>query len=71
MASQIKFEDIEAEINSLRKQLDLCNKKLSKVMKESEESLQQPFSSIMSSFLEQSQGELSELEQALTECHKR
>lgn len=71
MASQIKFEDIEAEINSLRKQLDLCNKKLSKVMKESEESLQQPFSSIMSSFLEQSQGELSELEQALTECQKR
>lgn len=70
-ASQLTFEDIEAEISSLKKQLDICNRKISKVVKESEETLHQPFSSIMSSFLEQSQGELSELDQALTECKKR
>lgn len=70
-ASQVTFEDIEAEINSLRKQLDTCDRKLSKVLKESEETLQQPFSNVMSSFLERSREELSEQDQALTECKKR
>lgn len=65
------FEDIEVEINTLRKQLDTCDKKLSKVLKESEEKLQQPFGNVISSFLEQSQEEITELDQTLTECKKR
>lgn len=65
------FEDIEAEINTLRKQLDTCDRKLSKVLKQSEEKLQQPFSNVMSSFLEQSKQEITEQDQALMECKKR
>lgn len=65
------FEDIEAEINTVRKQLETCDRKLSKVLKESEEKLHQPFSDVMSSFLEQSQEEITELDQALIECKKR
>ena len=65
------FEDIEADIANLRRQLDTCERKLSKVLKESEENLQQPFSDVMSSFLEQSRGEIAEQEQSLMECKKR
>lgn len=65
------FEDIEADINNLRRQLDTCERKLSKVLKESEEKLQQPFSDVMSSFVEQSRGEIVEQDQALSECKKR
>lgn len=70
-ASQVTFEDTEAEINTLRKQLDLCDRKLSKVLKDSEEKLHQPFSDVMSSFLEKSKDEITALDQALTECKER
>ena len=65
------FEDTEAEINTLRKQLDTCDRKVSKVIKESEEKLHHPFSDVMSSFLAKSQDEITALDQALTECKKR
>lgn len=71
VASQVTFEDIEADINNLRRQLDTCERKMSKVVKESEEKLQQPFADVMNSFLEQSRGELTEQDQALVECKKR
>jgi len=66
----VTFEDMEVDINNLRRQLDACEGKLSKVMKESEEKLQQPFIGVMNSFLEQSRGELTELDHALMECKK-
>lgn len=65
------FEDIEAEINILRNQLDTCVKNLTKVLKESEEKRQQPFGNVISSFVEQSQEEVTEIDQTLKECKKR
>ena len=70
-ASQVTFDDIEADISSLRSQLDACKKKLSKVLTAGDETLQQPFGDVMSMFLEQSQRELNEQEQALQDCKKR
>lgn len=65
------FEDIEGEIKHLKEELDTCERKLSKVFKESEEHLQQPFSDLMNSFVEQSRAEIAEQDQVLTECKKR
>lgn len=65
------FEDIEAEVNILRNQLDTCDKNLTKVLKESEEKWQQPFGNVISSFVEQSQEEVTEIDQTLKECKKR
>ena len=64
------FEDIEGEIKHLKEELDVCERKLSKV-KESQEHLQQPFSDVMNSFVEQSRAEVAEQDQVLTECKKR
>lgn len=71
VASQVTFEDVESDINNLQRQLDTCERKVSKVMKESEEKLQQPFVDVMNSFLEQSRRELAEQAQALIECKNR
>lgn len=71
VASQITFEDIEVDVSSLKRQLDSCERKLSIVIKKSEEKLQQPFVDVMNSFLEDSRGELTEQDQALTECRRR
>ena len=65
------FEDIEGEIKHLKEELDICERKLSKVFKESQEHLQQPFSDVMNSFVEQSRAEVAEQDQVLTECKKR
>ena len=71
VASQITFEDIEVDVSSLKRQLDSCERKVSIVIKKSEEKLQQPFVDVMNSFLEDSRGELTEQDQALTECRRR
>jgi hypothetical protein len=44
---------------------------VSKVLKESEKHLQQPFKKIMKQFLDQSRGDLKEQFQALEECKKK
>ena len=71
VASQVTFEDMEDAIGSLRRQLESCERKLSKVMNGTTEDLKQPFVDVMYSFLEQSRRELSEQDQALEDCKKR
>lgn len=71
VASQVTFEDMEDAIGSLRRQLESCERKLSKVMNGTSEDLKQPFVGVMYSFLEQSRRELSEQDQALEDCKKR
>ena len=67
-ASQVTFDDLQADLREVGKQLNICRGKVDRVLRLSEKSRHQPFKDVMESFLEQSHEDLREQDQALQEC---
>lgn len=70
-ASQLSFDDLNADLKGLENKLDECEFKVGKVLKQSDNNLKQPFEKTMKKFLEQSRNDLKEQFQVLEDCKKK
>ncbi|KAK2193295.1 hypothetical protein NP493_16g12001 [Ridgeia piscesae] len=70
-ASLINFEDIEQELKKVAASLQVCIKRMSKVIQESAEDSIEPFKSHMMSFVDRATVEIREQEANLDDAKKR
>lgn len=71
LASQVTFDDVQADLTQLEKRINDCDKKIQKVSQQKDEKTRQPFKDTMSCLLEQNRLDLQQQVQAVQECKKR
>ncbi|XP_048579614.1 formin isoform X2 [Nematostella vectensis] len=70
-ASQVSFDDVQADLRNIEKKIESCDVMVTRVLRESDANLVQPFKKIMNKFLVENRNELKEQIQALEDCQKR
>ncbi|KAE8587462.1 hypothetical protein XENTR_v10021982 [Xenopus tropicalis] len=71
LASQVKFEDLDKDLRKLKKDIEVCEKQLKAVVKDSPKENIQPFKDKMSSFLNKAKEEYKTEESKLTRSQNR
>ncbi|OCT68690.1 formin-1 isoform X1 [Xenopus laevis] len=71
LASQVKFEDLDKDLRKLKKDIEVCDKQLKAVVKDSPKENIQPFKDKMSSFLNKAKEEYKTEESKLTRSQSR
>lgn len=66
--SNIKFEDLEADLKEIGKNLKVCQNRAEKVIKKSDEEHLQPFKDRMTEFFAKAKKEITAEEEYLQEC---
>ena len=71
LASQVTFDDVQADLARLEKRISDCDRKIQSISQQKDEKTRQPFQRTMSQVLDGSRQELQQQLQALQECKKR